>query len=210
MTHTFITTGKLLASSLVIAMAFSSTAMAQAKSSTTTPQTDVDNAQPNAISYGSTRSNTKSIAAPTGETPDVSDVTERANINTSRSNKLTGSITAPSGETPDVGDVLPNAISYGSTRSNTKQIAAPAGNTGTAENGTTRANINTSRSGRLAGIAAPADVTPDIGDAIKPANTYGVTRSNRSATIAAPIGCVTEAGAKDANCDGVDDAAQSR
>ena len=149
MTHTFITTGKLLASSLVIAMAFSSTAMAQAKSSTTTPQTDVNNAQPNAISYGSTRSNTKSIAAPTGETPDV-------------------------------GDVLPNAISYGSTRSNTKN-AAPAGNTGTAENGTTRANINTSRSNR-----------------------------KTNAPIAAPIGCVTEAGAKDANCDGVDDAAQSR
>ena len=117
MTHTFITTGKLLASSLVIAMAFSSTAMAQAKSSTTTPQTDVNNAQPNAISYGSTRSNTRQISAPTGETPDV-------------------------------GDVLPNAISYGSTRSNTKNTA--------------------------------------------------------------PIGCVTEAGAKDANCDGVDDAAQSR
>ena len=94
-------------------MAFSSTAMAQAKSSTTTPQTDVNNAQPNAISYGSTRSNTK--------------------------------------------------------------------NTGIAENGTTRANINTSRSNR-----------------------------KTNAPIAAPIGCVTEAGAKDANCDGVDDAAQSR
>ena len=120
MTHTFITTGKLLASSLVIAMAFSSTAMAQAKSSTTTPQTDVNNAQPNAISYGSTRSNTReSIAAPTGE-------------------------------------------------------------------------------------------TPDVGDTIKPANTYGVTRSNRSATIAAPTGCVTVDGAKDANCDCVDDAAQRR
>ena len=73
-----------------------------------------------------------------------------------------------------MGDVLPNAISYGSTRSNTK-------NTGIAENGTTRANINTSRSNR-----------------------------KTNAPIAAPIGCVTEAGAKDANCDGVDDAAQSR
>ena len=162
MTHTFITTGKLLASSLVIAMAFSSTAMAQAKSSTTTPQTDVNNAQPNAISYGSTRSNTKQIATPTGETPDV-------------------------------GDVLPNAISYGSTRSNTKNVAAPAGNTGTAENGTTRANINTSRSGKLNNtIAAPADVTPDIGDAIKP-----VRKDRRSKK-------------KQAQSDGVDDAAQSR
>ena len=73
MTHTFITTGKLLASSLIIAMAFSSTAMAQVKSSSTTPQTDVDTSQPNAISYGSTRSNTKGIAAPSDETPDVGD-----------------------------------------------------------------------------------------------------------------------------------------
>ena len=147
MKRTLITNGKLLASSLVISMAFSSTAMAQAKSTSTTPQVDVDNAQPNAISYGSTRDNKKHIAAPTGETPDVGDVTERANINTSRSNKLSsGIIVAPSGETTDVGDT------------------------------------------------------------IKPANTYGATRPNPNTAIAAPAGCVTEAGAKDVNCDGVDDA----
>ena len=104
MTHRFITTGKLLASSLIIAMAFSSTAIAQVKSSSTTPQTDVDTSQPNAISYGSTRSNTRGIAAPSDETPDVGDVTERANINTSRSNRK-NTIAAPSGETPD-------AVSY--------------------------------------------------------------------------------------------------
>ena len=155
MTHTFITTGKLLASSLVIAMAFSSTAMAQAKNSTSTQQTDVDTSQPNATSDKG-RGRVYAAVATAG--------------------------VAPARETPDVGDVLPNAISYGSTRSNTKNT----------------------------GAAAPADVTPDIGDAIKPANSYGNTRSNRSAGIAAPIGCVTEAGAKDANCDGVDDAAQSR
>ena len=152
MTHTFITTGKLLASSLVIAMAFSSTAMAQAKNSTSTQQTDVDTSQPNATSdkgHGRVYAAVATAGvAPARETPDVGDVTERANINTSRSNRKSSGIAAPSGETTDVGDALPNAISYGSTRSNTKNTA--------------------------------------------------------------PIGCVTEAGAKDANCDGVDDAAQSR
>ena len=49
-------------------------------------------------------------------------------------------------------------------------------------------------------------VTPDVGDAIKPANSYGSTRSNRGTSGAAPAGCVTEAGAVDSNCDGVDDA----
>ena len=115
MKRTLITTGKVLASSLVITMAFSTTAMAQAKSTSTAPQTDVEKAQPNAISYGSTRSNKKTH------------------------------IMAPSGETTDVGNALPNAISYGSTR------------------------------------------------------------SNKPSPIAAPAGCVTEAGAKDVNCDGVDD-----
>ena len=71
MKRTLITNGKLLASSLVIAMAFSSTAMAQAKSTSTTPQTDVDNVQPNAISYGSTRSNQSmpNIVAPAANIP---------------------------------------------------------------------------------------------------------------------------------------------
>ena len=121
MKRTLITTGKLLASSLVITMAFSSTAMAQAKSTSTTPQVDVDNAQPNAISYGSTRSNTRGI------------------------------------------------------------------------------------------IASPAGETPDVVDAIKEQRdpSYGHTRSNRSSAIAAPAGCVTVDGAVDANCDGVDDAAQA-
>ena len=119
MTHTLITTGKLLASSLIIAMAFSSTAMAQAKSSTSTPQADVGDTIKPANTYGQTRSNrSQGIAAPSGETPDVVGVTERANINTSRSNKLNNTIAAPTGETPDVGDLLPNATSYGSTRSN--------------------------------------------------------------------------------------------
>ena len=65
MTHTFITTGKLLASSLLIAMAFSSTAMAQVKSSTSTPQADVGDTIKPANTYGATRSNRSSaIAAP--------------------------------------------------------------------------------------------------------------------------------------------------
>lgn len=68
MKRTMITTGTLLTSSLVMAMAFSSTAMAQAKNTSTTPQVDVENAQPNAISYGSTRSNKQipSIKSPAG------------------------------------------------------------------------------------------------------------------------------------------------
>ena len=133
MTHTFITTGKLLASSLIIAMTFSSTAMAQVKSSTSTPQADVGDTIKPANTYGQTRSNRSSnIAAPSDETPDVGDVTERANINTSRSNRKTSGIAAPSGETTDVGDALPNATSYGSTRNNKQQgggIVAPTGET---------------------------------------------------------------------------------
>lgn len=142
MTHRFITTGKLLASSLIISLAFSSTAMAQAKSTSMAPE--VTDAIKPANTYGATRSNRSSnIAAPSGETPDVGDVTERANINTSRSNRLSSGIAAPSGETPDVGD------------------------------------------GRINGVQ------PEI-DSLR--------------SIVAPAGCVTEAGAKDVNCDGLDDA----
>jgi len=61
-----------------------------------------------------------------------------------------------------------------------RNVATPAGNTGAVGDVTERANINTSRSNRL------------------------------SSGIATPIGCVTEAGAKDANCDGVDDAAPAK
>jgi len=80
MTYTFITTGKLLASSLVISFAFSTTAMAQVKSTSTAPQTEVENAQQNATSYGSTRSNKKMIAAPAGEMPDVGEAAKPANL----------------------------------------------------------------------------------------------------------------------------------
>ena len=100
MKRTIITTGTLLASSLIIAMAFSSTAMAQAKSTSSTPQVDVEDAVPNAISYGSTRSNVEmaGIAAPAGETSDVGDIIDRANINTSRSNRKTNApISRPAG-----------------------------------------------------------------------------------------------------------------
>ena len=144
MKRTLITTGKLLASSLVLTMAFSSTAMAQAKSTSTTPQADLDESQQ--------ISKTSKVKG---------------------KNKLRGN---SSGVNPDVGDV------------------------------TERANINTSRSNKKAGIAAPSGETPDVGDAIKPANSYGGTRSNRGTSGAAPAGCVTEAGAVDSNCDGVDDA----
>ena len=72
MAYTFFTAGKLIASSFVITLAFSSTAMVQAKSSTQT-QADVNASQPNATSYGSTRSNKlqAGIIAPSGETRDV-------------------------------------------------------------------------------------------------------------------------------------------
>lgn len=119
MKRTIITMGTLLASSLIIATAFSSTAMAQAKSTSTTSQVDVENAQPNAISYGSTRSNKE-----------------------------------------------------------------------------------------MAGIKAPAGKTSDVGEVLARADTYGQTRSNRTAGIIGPAGCVTVDGAKDMNCDGVDDAKQ--
>jgi len=54
-------------------------------------------------------------------------------------------------------------------------------------------------------VATPAGNTGAVGDVTERAN-INTSRSNKKNTIAAPIGCVTEAGAKDANCDGVDDA----
>ena len=55
---------------------------------------DVGDVQSRAISYGSTRSNTRESVRDF-EMPDVDDVQDRANINTSRSNRKTSSITAP-------------------------------------------------------------------------------------------------------------------
>ena len=102
MTHRFITTGKLLASSLIISLAFSSTAMAQAKSTSTAPE--VTDAIKPANTYGATRSNRSSnIAAPSGETPDVGDALPNAtSYGSTRNNKQQGGgIVAPTGETSE-------------------------------------------------------------------------------------------------------------
>jgi len=103
---------------------------------------------------------------------------------------------------------------YGRTRSNRSTgegIAAPSGDTETGEGADkpqpTRLDGNTygqTRSNRSSNIAAPAD----------PSGTSKTLASsiiaNKASQNASPIGCVTEAGAKDANCDGVDDAAPAK
>lgn len=58
---------------------------------------EMGDVQSRAISYGTTRSNTRSITAPDFEMPDTDDVQDRANINTSRSNRKNNTITAPEG-----------------------------------------------------------------------------------------------------------------
>jgi len=188
MNRTLITIGKLLASSLIIVLAFSSTAMAQAKSTSTTPQVDVENAQPNAISYGSTRSNkqTPTIKAPTGETEGVLTKITSKSKEVSNNDHCWGCAVAPLGVKKDVSDeVLPEtqekADGYIKTYIHTSTATNPkVGETPDAGDVTERANINTSRSNKKNTIAAPTGETP--------------------------AGCVTKAGAKDANCNGVDDA----